>query len=140
MDNEQYSQYYVAFLDILGFKGRVNNSSCGDLLKIFRYLDQYNNMFFRFLKNEHDDIRNRIKMKIMSDSICIYIEANILNALYELVSFCTMFQHNLLTIDPCVFIRGGITYGDMYVKDDTMFGPALTEAYLLEEDNARVPR
>ena len=25
MDNEQYSQYYVAFLDILGFRNLVNN-------------------------------------------------------------------------------------------------------------------
>lgn len=28
----------------------------------------------------------------------------------------------------------------MYAKDDILFGPALTEAYLLEENNAKVPR
>ena len=142
MDNEQYSQYYVAFLDILGFRNLVNNPKvlCGDILKIYKFLDQYNDMFFMFSKDGFEDMKNRIKMKIMSDSICIYIEADAPNALWWLVSFCTLFQYNLLVIDPCVFIRGGITYGDMYAKDDTMFGPALTEAYLLEEYNARVPR
>ncbi len=142
MDNEQYSQYYVAFLDILGFRNLVNNPKvlCGDILKIYKFLDQYNDMFFMFSKDGFEDMKNKIKMKIMSDSICIYIEADTPNALWWLVSFCTLFQYNLLVIDPCVFIRGGITHGDMYAKDDTMFGPALTEAYLLEEYNARVPR
>ena len=79
-------------------------------------------------------------MKIMSDSICIYINAHISNALFELVKFCATFQRNLLVLKPCVFVRGGITYGDMYAKDDIMFGPALTEAYMLEEMNAKVPR
>ena len=142
MDNEQYSQYYVAFLDILGFKDLVNNPEkpCGDILNIYKYLGQYNDIFFKFLKSELEDMKNRIKMKIMSDSICVYVEATAPNALWELVSFCAVFQYNLLLIDPCIFIRGGITYGNMYAKDDTMFGPALTKAYLLEEHNAKVPR
>lgn len=39
MDNEQYSQHFVAFLDILGFKNLVNNPkvSCADILKIYKY-------------------------------------------------------------------------------------------------------
>lgn len=142
MDSEQYSKYYVAFLDILGFKNLVNSpkTSCKDILNIYKYLEQYKDMFFMFLKNEFEDMKSRIKVKIMSDSICVYIEANFPHALYELVTFCTAFQYNLLLIDPCIFVRGGITYGDMYVKDSAIFGPALTEAYLLEENNARVPR
>lgn len=142
MDSKQYFQCYVAFLDILGFKDLVNNPerSCGDIFNIYKYLCQYNDMFFMFLRDELEDMKNRIKMKIMSDSICIYVEATAPNALWELVSFCTTFQYNLLLIDPCTFIRGGITYGDLYAKDDILFGPALTEAYLLEENNAKVPR
>lgn len=142
MNNEQYSQYYVAFLDILGFKDLVNSSgsSCGEILKIYKFLNSYSDMIFRFLKDGYEDIEDRIKMKIMSDSICVYTEASNSHALFELVNFCTVFQYNLLVIDPCIFIRGGITYGDMYAKDDILFGPALTEAYLLEENNAKVPR
>lgn len=139
MDSEKYSQYYVAFLDILGFKDLVNNSenSCEYVLNIYKFLNQYNDMFF---SNIPETIKKEIKMKIMSDSICIYINANIPNALHDLVTFCTLFEYNLLLIDPCIFIRGGIVYGDMYVKDDIMFGPALIEAYLLEENNAQFPR
>ena len=142
MDNKQYSQYYVAFLDILGFKNRVNDpkNSCEDILKIFRYLSQYNDMFFMCPANEIQEIKHRIKMKVMSDSICIYTKANVPSALHDLVSFCAIFQYNLLLVEPSVFIRGGIVFGDMYVDDDTMFGPALIEAYLLQEKNAKTPR
>lgn len=139
MEDTQYAQYFVAFLDILGFKDQVNNPnvSCGDILRIYEYLGKAGE---RFYKQRYEEIKNILKMKIMSDSICIYINAHISNALFELVKFCTTFQRNLLVLEPCVFVRGGITYGDMYAKDDVMFGPALTEAYMLEEMNAKVPR
>lgn len=37
MDDTQYTQYHVAFLDILGFKNLVNNSSytCKEIVDIY---------------------------------------------------------------------------------------------------------
>lgn len=137
MENAQYTQYFVAFLDILGFKDKVAHSSCEDLLRIFNFLG---NMIDIYYGNEFEYLKSNIKTKIMSDSICVYIKTDISNALLELVGLCSAFQSNLLMCNPCIFVRGGITYGNMYIKDDIMFGPALTEAYLLEEKNAKVPR
>lgn len=139
MDDRQYTHYFVAFLDVLGFKDRVNNPdvSCGDILHIYDYLSKASK---RFYEQRYEEIKDILKMKIMSDSICIYIREDFSNALFELVKFCAAFQRNLLTLDPCIFVRGGITHGDMYARDDIMFGPALTEAYMLEEMNAKVPR
>lgn len=139
MENAQYTQYYVAFLDVLGFKNQVNNPdiSCEKILDMYDFLDDMSEIFF---SKEDKEKKDNIKFKIMSDSICIFIEANIPNALKELVRFCVALQGNLLIWDPCIFVRGGITYGDMYARNDIMFGPALTEAYMLEEKNAKVPR
>lgn len=138
MEDAQYTQYYVAFLDILGFKNLVDGpqATCQDILKIYKAFDAMQKVYFGEDYGEMQDV----KMKVMSDSICLYIEADKPNSLCSLVSFCTAFQYDLLTISPSIFVRGGITLGDMYVKDDIIFGPALTEAYLLEEKNAKVPR
>lgn len=137
MEDTQYTQYYVAFLDILGFKEQVTRDPCEEILKMYEFLGNMSEIYFG---EGNEERKNNIKVKIMSDSICIYIKANIPNALDELVKFCVVFQSNLLIREPCTFVRGGITCGDMYAKDDIMFGPALTEAYLLEEKNAKVPR
>ena len=138
MDDVQYSQYYVAFLDILGFKKLVDNPdiSCEDIVSVYEFtLYKYENFF----KNSAKKIDNNIEMKIMSDSICLYIKTDVPNALLYLIAYCTTLQYDLLR-GKKLLLRGGITSGDMYVKDDVIFGPALTEAYLLEERNAKVPR
>lgn len=39
-----------------------------------------------------------------------------------------------------ILVRGAIVKGDIYANNDIMFGTGLTNAYLLEEKNAKVPR
>ena len=137
MVDTQYTKCYVAFLDVLGFKNRVKEASCQDILDMYNWFEHIHEAFY---EGEAEDVVGNVKMKIMSDSICLYIEEDIPNALYYLIMFCVAFQFSLLDAEPCTFVRGGITYGELYAKDDITFGPALTEAYLLEEKNARVPR
>lgn len=138
MDDIQYTQYYVAFLDILGFKNLVSDPacSCEGIMSIYELAQNKHQIFF---KDESENVRNSIKMKIMSDSICLYIRTDFPNALHYLLVYCVSFQYDLF-ITKNLLMRGGITSGDMYAKGDIIFGPALTEAYLLEEKNAKVPR
>lgn len=135
MEDAQYTQYYVAFLDILGFKNMVNSSACEEIVNIYD-LVQYR---YETLFKSQAEIQNNIKMKIMSDSVCLYIKKDFPNALLYLIAYCVTFQCDLFGRQG-LLLRGGITSGDMYVNDDVIFGPALTEAYLLEEKNAKVPR
>ena len=130
MDDIQYTQYYVAFLDVLGFKNMVNNSSytCKKIVDIYALVQYRYETFFK----SKIEVQDNIKMKIMSDRICLYIMKDFPNALPYLISYCVAFQCDLL-LATGLLLRGGITSGDMYVKDDIIFGPALTEAYLLEE-------
>lgn len=138
MVDVQYTKYYVAFLDILGFKNLVNGpeATCQSILSIYQGFDVMQKTYFG---NDYGEAQD-VKMKVMSDSICLYIEADKPNALWSLISFCTVFQYDLLTIPQHIFVRGGIALGDMFVENDIVFGPALTQAYLLEEKNAKVPR
>ena len=49
-------------------------------------------------------------------------------------------QYTLLEGTNPVLLRGAISCGDIYVEDDVTFGPGLTEAYLMEANNAKYPR
>lgn len=136
MADAQYTKYYVAFLDILGFKDLVDGPhkvTCQSIRNIFRWSESIHSTFFSGKVQE-------VNMKVMSDSICLYIKADKQNALCSLVLYCTAFQYQMLMENQPVFLRGGIAFGDMFIEGDIVFGPALTQAYLLEEKNAKVPR
>ena len=138
MEDAQYTKYYVAFLDILGFKNLVSGpeSTCQSILNIYRRFGSMKNTFYSKIPEGLQEVN----IKVMSDSICVYIEADKPNALWSLIVFCMSFQYVLLTMPQHILLRGAITLGDMFIEDDIVFGPALTQAYLLEEKNAKVPR
>lgn len=145
MKVEQYTKYYVAYLDILGFKNLIDktNSTCQSILKIYKSFELLHRLHKETFNSKQVD--KQVNMKVMSDSICFYIEYNRPNALSSLISYCTLFQYNLLTLPTSflpqpIFIRGGIALGEMFIEDDIVFGPALIKAYLLEKNNAQFPR
>lgn len=81
-----------------------------------------------------------INIKVMSDSICIYIRADLENALPTLLGLCSYFLVRMLRFSPPVLVRGGIAQGNIYSDGDVIFGDGLIRAYLLESKNAEVPR
>lgn len=143
----QYQDCYVAFIDILGFKALVGDekTSCNDVLDIYNLFDniipkiEISDGSSNFLPVKEVSF---VKTKIMSDSICIYIDANVEKALFCLVVVCMNIQNMLLKRAKPILVRGAIARGNIYAnKDkDITFGPALTQAYLMEEKNAKYPR
>jgi len=144
MEQKKYQNCYVAFIDMLGFKNLINSkeTSCKRVLDVYKCFDNA----IPTLEIGNDSERHfveelkYIKMKIMSDSICIYIEAHVKNALLCLASVCFNIQEKLLTLAKPILIRGAIVHGDIYAEGDITFGPAVTKAYLMEENNAKYPR
>lgn len=137
-----YRTCFIAFLDILGFKKKIEKLSCQEILDIFRDIKQP-------LKSgkvkENDEVRDipaasKVCFKVMSDSICMYVDADLPDALLCLIMACDIFQAKLLRRVEPIFVRGAIVYGNIYAKDDITFGPGMTQAYLLEEKNAQYPR
>lgn len=136
---EGYKTCYIAFLDILGFRNIVNSKTCEDILKIYKKIE--NRPFVQIMHGREALIdSDSVRMKIMSDSICIYVEKTAKNALFALVETCALFQAHLAELEEPIFLRGAIVVGEIYASGDKTFGPGLTKAYLLEEKVAKYPR
>jgi len=134
-----YKTCYIAFLDILGFKNIVNGKTCEDILEIYKKLEH--RPFAQIIRNGEDlVVPNSVCLKVMSDSVCIYIEKDVKNALFALIETCALFQAHLAVLEEPIFLRGAIVVGDIYANGDKTFGPGLTKAYLLEEKVAKYPR
>lgn len=141
MKSRAYNECFIAFLDMLGFKNLIWQSGCEDICAIFDNIKMPTTPVYQFNKPVIPQVTtDALKMKVMSDSICFYIDVNYPNSLLSLIISCLMFQANLLALPNPIFLRGAIVRGNMYAKDDVTFGSGLTQAYLMEENNAKYPR
>lgn len=141
MENREYRECYIAFLDMLGFKKLIGQSECEEICAIFDKIEPPRiNVFQGDRPAVPENTLLALKMKVMSDSICFYIDVNYTNSLLALIISCLTFQAKLLESPKPIFVRGAIVRGRMFAKDDVIFGPGLTQAYLLEERNAKYPR
>lgn len=137
---KEYEDYYVAFIDILGFKQLLeSNISCEEIHTIFDFLQENarttigadGNTILAF---------DEVKYYLMSDSIILYIRSDIEDALLALVETCLMLQLKLILRERPILIRGGIAKGELFVDDRVIYGKALTAAYQLENSVATTPR
>lgn len=137
----EYKDCYFAFMDILGFKNLVRSASCDEILSIYNEAKKQ----YEITMTTEDKLEplfdiSDMHIKIMSDTICIYIYSDIPRSLPSLIYICTYFQARMLWHNPPVLIRGGISQGMLYANEEILFGEALVNAYLLESNNAIVPR
>lgn len=145
-EEKKYNTYYIAFLDILGFKKLVSDESKFDyIIKVF---DKVKSSFKveRILSDENGKTipstseKIIITTKIISDSICLYVSAENAQNLLHLIFTCSIIQWELAAFETPILLRGGIVKGNLYSDGNIIFGPGLTKAYLLEEQNAKTPR
>ena len=130
-----YENRYVVFIDILGFKDIVSKSNNDDkkaekILENLKYIEE--------IKKENDDIYKLTtigrKIAVFSDSIVIsYPLLNSGSGQFLSLIFDIIYIFNEL-LDKGVYIRGGMTYGKLYHEGNVCFGPAMVEAYSLEQE------
>lgn len=134
---EEYQECYIAFIDILGFKSLIRDKKCSELIRIYESIKA-----MRYVKEI--DLpslpEQNIHIKVMSDSVCIFIPSDLKGSLQQLVFMCLDFQSRMFEMNPPVLLRGAIVKGLIYSKDDVIFGSGFVDAYLMEENNANVPR
>lgn len=134
-----YKNCYIAFLDILGFKRMVDTMPCSEIYEI--YSKRMKNSISRiYLGKELCFDMSDIKIKVMSDSICFYVDSSKSNALAGLIVACEYFQEQLLRLSNPILTRGAIVKGDIFTENDIIYGPGFVKAYLMEENNAKYPR
>lgn len=135
---------YVAFIDLLGFKNMINHKTQDEIANIFIEVEKLINGLGFYVKTNNGAERliekKDIHHKIMSDSIVFFIDSNVKNALYIIITLCNVVQMRLLDFPDPILARGAISRGDMYLDGDKMFGKGLTKAYTLENGCAKYPR
>ncbi|WP_273764089.1 hypothetical protein [Aeromonas hydrophila] len=134
-----YVKAFVTFIDILGFKGIVDNESSENINK---KLD----VMFRLstpCQQVSPDMKEAVVIQFSDSIIRIQPvnedgESDIAQCYYRELDALILMQGNLACSG--ILIRGGLTYGDVCVKNGRVFGPAFNRAYLIESSLARYPR
>lgn len=132
----EYENYFVAFLDVLGFKEMVYNHPD----KINKYF-QVVNEAIEYVKSQ----ANNVGFITISDSIIIsmhhdyegYNKNDIFQMFCRIIGFL---QRRLASND--IWIRGAISSGEAYFNEtqNQIVGKAYIDAYNLEESLALYPR
>ena len=136
-----YINSYVAFLDMLGFKGVCGKKvlNCAEIKAIFNDIEllkmQYDNGFSELIIP--DNVRKNTTFTIMSDSVVVSAPDND-DGLLFILYLCSFIQNLLLKNK--ILLRGGIARDEFFKCENIMFGPALVEAYSIESSLAIYPR
>lgn len=136
--------YMVIYIDLLGVKNAIKQDYNDDFLNDIHML--YKNV--SVIVNQMMPITGieDCKFKIFSDNIIIAIPSNITQrddhhpviALNRAQTAAMFLQREFLKKD--ILIRGGVTYGKLYIDDVFVWGKALISAYELEDKIAIFPR
>ena len=139
---KEYSNFYFAFMDILGFKEIVKTKSCAEILNVFEEAKKELIVTERIEGEGNIPVipPEDIHYYVMSDSVCIFIRDDVKSALPILSFICMHFQARMLCLNTPVLVRGSITKGKLFAENNILFGPAMVEAYLRSEKLAHVPR
>lgn len=134
-----YELRYVAFIDLLGFKGKVYNSISdgNEYDKLQRVLNYIYNLKIEGEKDPYSLKQIGKEFSMFSDSIVISYPANgygnAFNILLDIAHIC------LDILNFGYIFRGGIAMDYLYHKDAVCFGPAMNIAVDMEKQ-AKFPR
>ena len=144
----EFSEYYVAYFDVLGYKEAFKKSKDFSAklidaiefsIKIMKEIVSIHNTT---ILGESTEKIPEIEYKVFSDNVLIcYKETKDDLSALSLVSFLRLVAtiQRVFFERPHLIVRGGITKGLLYLTDDFVGGKALIEAVELE-NNAVYPR
>lgn len=137
-----YKEYYIAFLDILGFSSKIWKEDATIIHGIFTRIKALKRITRGTAFDGHaaTELEQNTKFLFFSDTIVCAIPTSIYGAFETLTSHCMMIQHYLYSEESPVLLRGAIVKGEMYINGSEMFGPGLIDAYRMEESLAIYPR
>lgn len=135
----EYREHFVAFMDILGFKAFIDHETCETIYQIFETIHARSKSSLNY-NGVQIQAFEAIQHKILSDSVIVFIDAEIEDSFPALLTVCTQLQRALANRDDPILLRGGIAKGSLYYEDDIIYGQGLTKAYLLESNLAKYPR
>lgn len=144
---EAIKEYYIAYFDLLGYKDFFYNhlDKVENFLQVIYEAISLTNGYIQEvnLSPVAADIGNLfIRTKVFSDNILLCLEKTSANVDYpRFLAFLAIIadiQRNFV-LRYGLFLRGGITIGELSFNEDFIFGQGLIEAVALEE-SAIYPR
>jgi hypothetical protein len=134
----------VAFIDVIGFSRQVETSkSLSDITKIIQQIQSLRNEF-----QEESEVKELFKKEVIAFTDCMIISVAAKSKIAQIegtydtwlneLFFITMCQVNIV-MNKNIFIRGGISDGWWYHKDNVIISPAQIESYKLESQKAEYP-
>ena len=131
---------YVAFIDTLGFKQKIQSISHEEAVEVIQQFNQSVYNLWREMGLDRDEI---IKGRTFSDSVIIHSQGDTINELEKIIQFLIrLYKSSITQID--LPVRGGLSIGNFEDIPGTEFnnlqkglivGTAFIDAYLLESDN-----
>jgi hypothetical protein len=131
----QVDQYFVAFIDILGFAEKVQRDFSNAELMADSNLDSIRQAVLA--ARALGDVDAKISVDLFSDSIVVWTLFS-REAFTPFLDACTRLQADLIKMG--VLVRGGVAYGKHYSEDGIVYSAAIIDAYRLELKEAEVPR
>jgi hypothetical protein len=141
-NNIEYSDYFVAFLDVLGFKKLVFSGKKSDHKKIEEYFDLIESVTGKLKRIK---AKKHLGSLIISDSVILSVpfESGPLNKIDKLRHLCVAVGKIQLTLAiKNIWVRGAISSGPAFFdpRKNNVVGKAYINAYQLEERQAVYPR
>lgn len=131
-----YNSSIVAYLDILGFRNRVEKTTNdpGKIQEVYELLSNPKSHILTLNSlhqtSELESIK-KLQVCMFSDTIVLSYPEVSADLLHFMVQHVALFQMGI--IENGSFLRGAIVIGDHYQEGDLLFGPAIIKAFDMEK-------
>lgn len=138
---EPIKEYYIAYFDLLGYKDFFQNHSdeVENFLQVIHEAVFHTNEYIQSVNTSPVGAelgKLSIRIKVFSDNILLCLETTATSIEYpRFLAFLTIvadIQRNYI-LKYGLFLRGGITVGELSFNEDFVFGQGLIDAVALEE-------
>ncbi len=138
---EPIKEYYIAYFDLLGYKKFFEDhpDKVGDFLQIIHEAISNTINYIREINSSRIGVeigKLFIRKKVFSDNILLCLETTTAEVEYpRFLAFLAIvadIQRNFV-LRYGLFLRGGITIGELSFNEDFVFGKGLIDAVALEE-------
>ena len=135
---KDYENRIVLFLDILGFQKIIDETEVKEITDIDKVNNVYNAIHAMRGFVEQVKLGSSKQVTQFSDSIVLSFRVDDTKNIDKL--FPSLLQLVIILTTHNWLCRGAISYGKLFHDDETIFGPALNDAYNTESKAALYPR
>jgi hypothetical protein len=129
----RYKRRVVAFYDVLGWHNKI--AWAGSNRRRLKHLHDTVRLFAHLAKSDQSKENARMRMTCFSDNVVISDAVGRWPLLLYRLGLVQLYSAS-----AGIYIKGGVTIGQIIHENDAVFGPALNRAYEIESTVSIFPR